>query len=397
MTAEMYNLALRQFDALDATAKVIVVHPRYVQQHTLLHHFITRPGAAYTRLCGRGDTADCLIDEIREAVRLQTGDTRLCGVSLLVIDECDCVPASVIAEVLRWLLPQMEKGRVALLGREVPFSLLNNRDLLSQSAIIPSDSDQLLWDYTDIKPDKILLEVNAFGYGQVTVNGRSINNWDGVLPRALFFYLVDRGMATRQDIFATFWPNLTDREATNVFHVTKRKVNEILGIDFTAYWSGFYRISPDIHLYYDVIRFAELAQNGEFAPDAEAEPLLEKAMQLYQGHYLIGLHMPWAVARRDELKQVYVDALVRQAEIKERQNQTRTALGMALRAFSASRQREDLALKVMRLYDALGMRGDALNVYNQLCVVLAQELGMSPGAQVQQYADQLKVGLTTSV
>ena len=41
-------------------------------------------------------------------------------------------------------------------------------------------------------------------------------------------------MVTRDEIFETFWPGLPTKEATNVFHVTKRKISERLGYELTS-------------------------------------------------------------------------------------------------------------------------------------------------------------------
>ena len=70
------------------------------------------------------------------------------------------------------------------------------------------------------------LEVYAFGRGHALVNGLPITNWDGALPRNLFFFFMDHPLVTRDEIFETFWPDLSVKEATNVFHVTKRKITE---------------------------------------------------------------------------------------------------------------------------------------------------------------------------
>ena len=72
-------------------------------------------------------------------------------------------------------------------------------------------------------------------------------------------------MVTRAEIFQTFWPNLTTREATNVFHVTKRKISEVLGTELTVYGSSFYHISPQIQLSYDVSLFNQLVQDSDTA------------------------------------------------------------------------------------------------------------------------------------
>jgi len=90
------------------------------------------------------------------------------------------------------------------------------------------------------------LEVYALGRGYALVNGQEITNWDGALPRNLFFFFMDNPLITRDEIFATFWPGLSVKEATNVFHVTKRKISERISMkvaetgsyELTQYTSG---------------------------------------------------------------------------------------------------------------------------------------------------------------
>ncbi len=104
-------------------------------------------------------------------------------------------------------------------------------------------------------------------------------------------------MVTRAEIFETFWPNLNTREATNVFHVTKRKISEVLGTELTVYGSGFYHISPKIQLSYDVSLFNQLVQDSD-SPTADTTAL-RQALALYRGDYLISISMDWVVKRRD--------------------------------------------------------------------------------------------------
>src|SRR5690606_15826942 len=84
--------------------------------------------------------------------------------------------------------------------------------------------------FTVEEPARPQLEVYSLGRGYALVNGQMITNWDGALPRNLFFYFMDHPLVTRDEIFATFWPNLSVKEATNVFHVTKRKISERISL-----------------------------------------------------------------------------------------------------------------------------------------------------------------------
>lgn len=280
-------------------------------------------------------------------------------------------------------------SRLILGGRELPTDLLKQDDLHGKTAVVPVNPDKMMLDYVGAAQQTVL-EVRALGPGRVLINGRLIEQWDGVLPRTLFFYFVDRGMTTRDEIFHTFWPNLSTREATNVFHVTKRKISEILGTDLTVYWSGFYRISPELELHYDVLKFAEAVQNAAVEEDDIALDLLENAVELYHGPFLSTIDQGWVTNRRGELAMTYAEALAGLARIHRNRNDAQNALGCYLRAAATSPQREDLARSIMELYRDLDQPDAALEVYNRLESELKNSLSVDPSPKTAELASEIR-------
>jgi hypothetical protein len=354
MTLDLDQLARQQINALDAARRIVVIHPYFTGQHTLLNLFMSQPGAVYLRLDGRrltyADLKPALDAALAEAV--SAGG----GARTLILDEVDRAGADALDRLLPHALDVLGFPRVVLFGREIAAPTLNNPALFAQAAFVPASAELLLTDYAARQPGETLLEVRVLGNGGVMVNGRAITQWDGLLPRALFFYLVDRGLATRNDIFASFWPKLSPREATNVFHVTKRKINEMLGIDLTIYYSGFYRVSPEIRVTYDLTLFSELFQQSEVAAPAEAEALLTRALALYRGPFLANVRMDWAARRRGELIEIYADALCALAALYENQGRTVEALGLYARALNPGQRAETIRGHVERLTKKLGLR-----------------------------------------
>jgi DNA-binding SARP family transcriptional activator len=238
------------------------------------------------------------------------------------------------------------------------------------------------------------LEVRALGPSQAFIDGRPLTHWDGVLPKCLFYFLVDRAMTTRDEIFNTFWHALDKKEATNVFHVTKRKVSEILGRDLTTYASSFYRISDEIELYYDVVAFQESVQNAEVAEsEDEAIALYQQAIRMYRGHFLSTLDQDWVLRRRDELSQTYTEALTGLARIYEERGEKREALGLYQRAFACMPQREDLTRQIMTLYADLGQPDRALEVFQRLSQTLASDLSLEPSPETSKLAKRIEKSL----
>ena len=254
-------------DTFDPSRRIHLIHPNYIPQHVLLASLINSD-LIYVRFHGKQLTDDDLQAQLETAISAQTESKSrdLNAIENLILDECDRALKPELDSFLKRLIDQF-LGKLFLLSRYVPTSVLQDDSVRGITQIIPSDEAVMLWDYAQRNESSgALLEVRALGDGRVQLNGELVEDWDGVLPRALFFYLVDRGMVTRNEIFETFWPTLTNREATNVFHVTKRKISEVLGTDLTVYWSGFYHISPRIHLSYDAALFTQKIHDSAVMP-----------------------------------------------------------------------------------------------------------------------------------
>ena len=396
LTANYFDIE-RQYENLSDQYKLVILHPAAYSVHRLFcKKLLDDEHAVYVNLDHNKDifqATQIIANNLEEQLGLQTSietdDVQV--VATILASALNSIPKSVLfidnyqpnnsilTNVLLALVPQLgDVQRVILCGRVFPSIFVHAFAEERIVAVVPTDNDRLLIDYADPQISNDILEVHAFGQGAVLVNGRPIKEWEGILPRALFFYLVDRAMVTRDEIFKTFWPQLGKNEATNVFHVTKRKISEILKIHPTTYSSGFYRVSPDIQLYYDVINFREAVQNAVIANDDEAEDLFRIAIDLYQDDFLSTLDHAWVVKRRDELRNNYTDALVGLARIYERRANQPEALGFFQRALSTAPLREDLVRSIMTIHAQLGHIDHAQEAYNHLGHQLQEEFNVSP-------------------
>jgi two-component SAPR family response regulator len=231
------------------------------------------------------------------------------------------------------------------------------------------------------------LEVYSLGRGYALVNGQQITNWDGALPRNLFFYFMDHALVTRDQIFQTFWPDLSVKEATNVFHVTKRKISERISMkvgssknyELTQYSGGFYMPSDKIVRHYDVTDFQDAIERSMIASDdRQEEELLTRAIELYKAPFLQTVLMHWTGERRDQLRQLYAQALISMGRIHKRRGNPQHALGFFVRSLKETPEREDIHREVMTIYLKLDMPRDALMQYRNLEQVLRDTLSIDP-------------------
>ena len=329
----LHELIREQISDLDSNTKFVFIQPAYLPQHAVLEMFLEEPACLYVRFDDEVLTHSTLHDVLQQHFDELFPHGEWSDVRLLILDECDRADMAELDDLLTALL-DFPDLRILLLSRLVPDCIRTNAAISNRTRIIPNDTPLMFPDYI-ASHQKRLLEVRALGSGHVFLNGKPISNWDGELPRNLFFYIIDRGMATRSEIFEAFWPDLPIHEATNVFHVTKRKINEVLGLDITQYSGGFYRIAPDIDLVYDVSLFKDLMQRSAVETQNAAQDLLARAIWLYKGDFLIGMDAqtsPWVQSRRYELSQLYGEALFAQGKLTEQAGDVPGALGLFIRA-----------------------------------------------------------------
>jgi DNA-binding SARP family transcriptional activator len=380
-----------QLDHLKPDIRLIVAHPSYTAHHLMLSSFLHDDRCLYTRFQGKSLDYNQLVEQVFQD---EKGDLKKVGLNIryLILDQCDLALNEAFERLLLTLLGDIQNTSIVIFSRTMPACILSNAQLRQQAQLVPCDDSLMLPDYIQRADQPALLEVKGFGSGRALLNGRLIDNWDGALPRNLFFYLIDRGMATRNQIFETFWPEMPVREATNVFHVTKRKISEVLELDLTYYWSGFYRLSPQIELSYDVALFSQMVQESAVASYENAAKLLVKAIWLYRNNFLTSIHndIDWVTHRRSELLQTYGDALITLAKSFEASGENLNALGLYVRAALTSPQREDLAGTIMNLYSDLGMYSAALSVYERLETTIVDMLGISPAQWLQDLAREIR-------
>lgn len=247
--------------------------------------------------------------------------------------------------------------------------------------------------------DKPQLEIYGFGRGHAIMNGLPVESWDGALPRQLFFYFIDRDLITRDEIFKTFWRSLNIKEATNVFHVTKRKISERLSVnvlaggnyELTNYSTGFYRPANKIVRHYDVAEFESAVDEASMTfDDDEQAKLYRRAVDLYRAPFLLSINMPWVHDRREKLQRQLLEALIGLARIYNSEEKYEESLGYFMRAIHETPLREDIHREVMSLYQTLGYPGEATRQYQQLETLLQDTLGVQPGRETQELLQQIQ-------
>ncbi len=169
----------------------------------------------------------------------------------------------------------------------------------------------------------------------------------------------------------------------------KYKVSLIIGKELTQFQDRFYRIHENIHLIYDVAAFEHLIeQTRECSPD-EAFPLWTEAVRLYKHDFLPGHLLPWVVKRREQLRQLYSEALAGLGRVHQRRDEDERAVAFYLRALRESPDREDLYKAAMELYIKHGQHEAARALYDKLAQRLDATLKIKPSKAIRALYEQI--------
>lgn len=250
--------------------------------------------------------------------------------------------------------------------------------------------------FTAESSPKPQLDVLGFGRGVVRLDGQEITHWDGLLPRALFFYLVDHPLVTREDIFRDIWPSVPGKDATDIFHVTKHKITEILNrrhsrdLELTQYKQAFYIPSDKLVRHYDVETFSDaITRAGKTDDQDEAKVFLHTALDLYKAPFLEGLEAEWVQRRRAELSYQYSEALIHMGRILHERKVYQEALEHYQKALTMRPEREDVHRAVVELLLALGERDQARQHYQLMERDIYEKLGIQPSQETRELLARL--------
>jgi ATP/maltotriose-dependent transcriptional regulator MalT/DNA-binding SARP family transcriptional activator len=235
------------------------------------------------------------------------------------------------------------------------------------------------------------LEIYAFGEGRVVRDGRPVSSseWRAAMAKELFFYILLHGPVERDAVGLVFWPDLPAEKVTNNFHSTLYRVRQAVGGDAVVVEGGKYALGVDYWL--DVREFEAVIERARLLPphDWQAQELWERAVELYQGDLLLEVDRAWCVSKREQCRNMYVEALIESARCREARGAIDEAVAWYRRALAEDELREDVHRRIIRVYADAGRRSDALAQYRDCRETLEHELGVEPSQETQELYEEV--------
>jgi two-component SAPR family response regulator len=224
---------------------------------------------------------------------------------------------------------------------------------------------------------RLIVHVRAFGHAHVYLGSERelVTQWKTDLVKQLFFLLLayPDGLTT-EEIVELLWVDKRIADPINNFHTTKSRLCKAIP-NCVKKEHDVYVLASDIELHSDVAEFETLIQSARTTKtDSERLQAYERAIPLYQGDYFEDCYSDWCMGIRDHLRQMYLDALLAAAKIKEQRGDLMGARALYQDYLEEDRDREDVCQMLMRLQARMGDRVGAMKTYRRYVQVLQKDL-----------------------
>jgi ATP/maltotriose-dependent transcriptional regulator MalT/DNA-binding SARP family transcriptional activator len=219
------------------------------------------------------------------------------------------------------------------------------------------------------------------------------NEWPAQQPKLLLKLIVSRGSRGVQKdvVLEELWPETAFDSAENNLKVVLHRLRKVLEPGMNKDFGSSYvhlranLLSLDQELCrVDVDEFVSLMEKGRRSEnDGETEEALsfyDQAMKLYGGDFLPEEpYRSWADLKREELRNRYLELLLRTAELNEqKRGTTKKAIELYRRIIQIDPLVEMPYQRLMVLYSRRGMRSAALKVYEDCRQALAGGIDSEP-------------------
>ena len=240
-------------------------------------------------------------------------------------------------------------------------------------------------------PPKMIIQ--SFGKAQVHISNRLISSsdWQTQTSRDMFFlFLAHPEGLTKEQVGLYFWPDATPDELKLRFKNTLYRLRRAVGRQTILLQDDYYQFNWSMDYEYDVESFTSAFGRAQKTKDSRAKiNYLKTAVESYKGEYLSEIEEIWAITDRQRYDQMYLDTLMRLANLYVERKSYKTALRYCYQALSEDACLEDAHRLAMRIHAATGNRAAIVRQYERCRVALVKEINAPPSRQTRELYETL--------
>jgi ATP/maltotriose-dependent transcriptional regulator MalT/DNA-binding SARP family transcriptional activator len=225
--------------------------------------------------------------------------------------------------------------------------------------------------------------------------------WTTRRARDIFCYIATRKnrRAPKDVLIDAFWGGEDLDAIEKNFHPTISHIRKALNSrqtlkqNFIIFRDGSYQLSPEFSYRIDTEEFlGEIASAEAAKADKRSEDFrkhLENAVALYRGDFMEGLYEDWAEEQRTYFSEQFSRVLNALAKLSVTEKRWADAIRYANQILAIDPYREDLHRLVMRVLAAQGKPAAVKKHFEEMSVLLKQDLGIEPSAETRKVFGEL--------
>jgi DNA-binding SARP family transcriptional activator len=242
------------------------------------------------------------------------------------------------------------------------------------------------------------LEIRALGRFEIRRDGEPLV-YSRKTPKKTLALLkamiaLGSGNVSEQRLMDTLWADEEGDAAANSLAATVLRLRALLGDPAAVVQQGGKLSLDRTRVWVDVFAFEQAISAAEAAAhrrDPVEQTHLVRALELYAGAFLAEDEGEgWPVAARERLRGRFIHALGRRAERLEADSEFEAAILVYLRGLDADPAVESFYQGLMRCYQRLGRRSEAIGAYQRLKQILSITLGLAPSAASERLYQALR-------
>lgn len=246
------------------------------------------------------------------------------------------------------------------------------------------------------------LQIFTFGGLAIQIGGEAVTGLVSSKAEALLVYLACNRRAHAREILAEMlWEERSQSQSLANLRVVLASLRKHLG-DYMLIERDRVALKPEASIWVDTIELEaglEPWSAREGLVTAEIVEGVGRAIEIYRGEFLSGFYVreargfeDWQIRERERLHQIVLDALLALVEYELKSGAYQTGTAYARRLLELDPLAEAAHRHLMQLLAAGGQRGAALEQYDKLSQLLAEELGLEPDAETQAVVAQIQAG-----
>lgn len=219
------------------------------------------------------------------------------------------------------------------------------------------------------QPLEGVVTAKAFGHPVITRDGERLD-WDSLKALELLFYLLEhRSGVTTFEVAEALWPGKSESKASSSFHTTLYRLRKVMGGELVESANRRYYLHSKFNIEYDVDRYRRASQQARESGDLRD---YEAALEVYQGHFLVGFDSSWIETLRLNLQAEHLTLLQAAAERAEEQHDLKQATSLYQKMTEHEPFSEVAWARLATVWEARGERGKAHDARERFERLLAE-------------------------